>query len=95
MKKVVLTAPVEVALRTLDADNRRKVFSWFSHLENWDGDEFVRSHSHRLDSVPDVYVLKTSSELRIFFKIHGDTVTVLDIAKKQSILTSGSTLEAE
>jgi mRNA-degrading endonuclease RelE of RelBE toxin-antitoxin system len=94
MKKVVITSPVEIALRTLDADGRRKVRSWFDHLANWDGDEFVRSHSHSLDSVPGVYVLKTSTELRIFFKIQGETITILDIASKQSILTSGDSAEA-
>jgi mRNA-degrading endonuclease RelE of RelBE toxin-antitoxin system len=95
MKKVVATPSVEVALRTLDDDNRRRVHDWFGHLANWDGDEFVRSHSHSLDSIPGVYVLKTSTDLRIFFTIHGNTVTIIDIAKKQSILTSGHIPEAE
>jgi mRNA-degrading endonuclease RelE of RelBE toxin-antitoxin system len=93
MKKVVVTSPVEIALRTLDHENARKVQAWFAHLGNWDNDPFVQSHSHRLDSVPGVYVLKTSSDIRIFFKMDGDTITILDIAKKQSILTSGSAPE--
>lgn len=49
MKKVVVTPSVEVALRTLDGDNRDRVLDWFGHLANWDGDELVRSHSHSLD----------------------------------------------
>ena len=89
MKKVVTTPPVEVALRMLDANGRRKVHSWFTHLANWDGDAFIRSHSHSLDSVPGVYVLKTSTDLRVFFRIDGETVTILDVGSKQSILASG------
>ena len=55
----------------------------------------MRSHSHRLDSIPGVYVLKTSTDLRIFFTMKGNTVTIIDIAKKQSIITSGQTQEAD
>lgn len=87
--KQVDTSAVEVALRTLDAQTRRKVDAWFEHLANWDNDEYVRTHSHPLPAIPDVYVLKTSSDLRIFFRIAGNTVTVIDVAKRQSILTSG------
>jgi mRNA-degrading endonuclease RelE of RelBE toxin-antitoxin system len=95
MKKVVITPPVEIALRTLDPDNVRSVQSWFTRLANWDHDPFVRSDSHSLDSVPGVYLLKTSTDIRIFFKMDGDTITILDIARKQSILTSGSIPEVE
>jgi len=95
MKKVVITQSVQVALRTLDNDTRRRVNAWFEHLANWEGDEFVRSHSHSLDSIPGVYVLKTSTDLRIFFTMQGNTVNIIDIAKKQSIITSGQTLVAD
>jgi len=95
MKKVVITQSVQVALRTLDDETRRRVNAWFEHLANWDGDEYVRSHSHSLDSIPGVYVLKTSTDLRIFFTMQGNTVTIIDIAKKQSIITSGQTLGAD
>ena len=95
MKKVVISPAVEIALRTLDPDNVRRVQSWFTHLRNWENDSFVRAHSHGLASVPGVYVLKTSTDIRIFFRMDGDTITVLDIAKKQSILTSGHIPEAE
>jgi len=89
MKEVVITRPVQVALRTLDDDIRHRVNAWLKHLANWD--ESVRSHSHSLDSIPGVFVLKTSTDLRIVFTIKGDTVTIIDIAKKQSIITSGLT----
>ncbi len=95
MKKVVTTPPVNIALRTLEADNRRSVLSWFERLANWDQDEFVRRHSHRLDVVPEAYVLKTTSDLRIFFRMEGDTITVLDVAMKQSIIASGGAPGAE
>jgi mRNA-degrading endonuclease RelE of RelBE toxin-antitoxin system len=89
MKNLITTTPVDIALQSLDADDVRKVLAWFDNLRNWDNDPFVRRHSHKLDSVPGVYVLMTSSDIRIFFRIDGDTVTVLDVAKKSSILASG------
>src|SRR5205823_5585796 len=78
-KQVVTTAPVDIALRTLDADSRQRVRSWFTHLANWGNDEFVRRRSHRLHPVPGVYLLKASSDLRIFFTIEEGTITILDI----------------
>jgi mRNA-degrading endonuclease RelE of RelBE toxin-antitoxin system len=94
MKEVVTTPTVDLALRTLDEDNRRRVHSWFGHLANWDADEFARSHSYSLDSIPGVHVLKTGTDFRIFFRVQENTITVLDIGKKQSILASGHIPEA-
>jgi hypothetical protein len=48
-----------------------------------------------IGSVPGVYVLKTGTDLRIFFKIQGDTITVIDVAKKHSIIASGHIAEGE
>jgi mRNA-degrading endonuclease RelE of RelBE toxin-antitoxin system len=90
MKKIVITPAVEVALRTLDEENRRHVRSWFDRLANQDEDDFVRSHSHSLSSIPGVQVLKTSTDLRIFFRMEGNTITILDVAMKQSIIASGA-----
>jgi mRNA-degrading endonuclease RelE of RelBE toxin-antitoxin system len=95
MKNVVMKPSVEVALRTLDDANRRRVHSWFRHLANWDGDEFVRSRSHELESIPGAYVLQTNTDLRIFFTIQENTISILDIGTRQSILASGNGQEAE
>ena len=89
MYKVVLTLPVEIALRTLDSGGRGKVHAWLKHLENLDGDSFVRKHSDSLDGIPGVHVLKASDDTRIFYRVEGDVVTVLDIARKEAIVTSG------
>jgi mRNA-degrading endonuclease RelE of RelBE toxin-antitoxin system len=89
MKKVVTTPAVDIALRTLDSEGVRKVQAWFDHLRNWDGDEFVRTHSHSLEGVSGAYLLRTSTDIRIFFRIDGDTITILDVAKKPAIMTSG------
>jgi mRNA-degrading endonuclease RelE of RelBE toxin-antitoxin system len=95
MKKIVTTPPVDIALRTLDADGVRKVHAWFDHLRNWEDDEFVRAHSHTLEGVSGVYVLKTGTDIRIFFRIDGNTVTILDIAKKAAIMSSGGRVVAK
>jgi hypothetical protein len=44
MKKGVITQSVQVALRTLDEETRRRVNAWFEHLANWDGDELPRNN---------------------------------------------------
>lgn len=95
MKKIVTTPPVDIALRTMNAEEVRRVRAWFDHLQNWDSDDYVRRRSHSLEEVPDVYVLKTSSDIRIFFRFDGDTVTILDVAKKAAIYTSGHVPEID
>jgi mRNA-degrading endonuclease RelE of RelBE toxin-antitoxin system len=90
MKKIVLDPTVEIALRTLDPDGVQRMHAWFSYLERWDTDELVRKNSTELEEMPGVYVLRTTTDLRIFFQIDGDTVTVLDVAKKAAILASGN-----
>jgi hypothetical protein len=89
MKKTVTTPAVDIALRTMDTDEVRRISAWFNHLSNWDNDPFVRSHSHSLEGFPGVYVLRTSTDIRIFFRIDGDRITILDVAKKAAIYTSG------
>ena len=89
MKNVVLSPEVDIAMRTLDTDGVRRMHAWFSYLERWDTDEFVRRNTQQLPELPGVYVMRTTTDLRIFFRIDGNTVTVLDVAKKAAILTSG------
>ena len=86
MKKIVTTQSVDIALRTLYENDRRKVNAWFDHLCNWDHDEYVRRRSHSLAELPGVYLLKTNSDFRIFFRIDDDTITILDITTKQTLL---------
>ena len=90
MKKVVTTPAVDLALRTLGPDEVRRIHAWFDHLANWDGDPFVRENSHALAEVPGVRVFRTSTDTRIFFTIEGDTITVLDVANKQAIMTTAA-----
>jgi hypothetical protein len=93
MKTVITSPPVDIALRTLDPDGVRRVLAWFDHLRNWDGDETVRKNSYPLEGMPGVYVMRTTTDVRIFFKIEGDIITILDVAKKSAILTSGHVAE--
>lgn len=86
---VILTQPVEIALHTLGEDDRRNVTAWFDHLRNWENDEFVREHSQKLSSGENVYVLKTSTDIRIFFRLEKFDIVVLDIARKSTIVSSG------
>lgn len=88
--EIVQTPPVEIALRTLSREDRRRVKAWFQHLANWESDPFVRERSEKLPSSDDVYVLKTSVEgLRIFFQLEKGQIKILDIATKAAIVSSG------
>jgi mRNA-degrading endonuclease RelE of RelBE toxin-antitoxin system len=88
MKKVITTLAVDSALRTLGDEERRQVFAWLDHLKNWDNDQFLRANSYQLPGEPGAYMLRTSSDIRIFFSLDSDTITVLDVAKKQAIMTT-------
>ncbi|MGL6095016.1 MAG: hypothetical protein ACRC7O_04345 [Fimbriiglobus sp.] len=90
MKTVITTPTVDLALRTLGMTERHRVHAWFSHLANWDGDPFVRDNSPLLPGVPSVRVFQTNSDTRIFFRIDGDTVTILDVAERQGILRTAA-----
>jgi mRNA-degrading endonuclease RelE of RelBE toxin-antitoxin system len=80
--KVSKQRSVDAAIRTLDEVERRKVSSWFNHLENWENDEHVRTMS-RSTAYKDVYVLNTSDDIRIFFKLDlsKQEISIIDIAK--------------
>jgi hypothetical protein len=87
---VILTQPVEIALRTLGDDDQRRVRVWIDYLRNWEKDTFVREHSQKLNAADSVYVFKTSSDIRIFFRVEKDRIVILDIATKATILSSGN-----
>lgn len=77
-------------MSSLDPDGVRRVQAWFDYLKRWDEDEVVRKNSLKLPGHQGVYVLRTTTDIRIFFRIDGDTITVLDIARRSAIAaTSG------
>jgi hypothetical protein len=90
MKKVVTTSTVDFALRTLGQEERLQVCAWFNHLSNWDGDPFLQANSYELPGEPGVFMLRTGSDIRIFFSLTDDMITILDVAKKQAIMTTAS-----
>ena len=84
---IISTQAVDIALSTLREEDRRRMTAWFEHLKNWETDEFVRKRSHKLNDEEDVYVLKTNTDLRIFFKLEKRDIVLLDIAHKDTILS--------
>jgi hypothetical protein len=76
-------------MSNLDPDGIRRVQAWFDYLERWDEDEVVRKNSLPLPGHEGVYVLLTTTDIRIFFRIDGDTITVLDVARQAAIMASG------
>src|SRR5262245_51798630 len=75
----------EIQLRFTDEGGRRAMMAWIDNLKRWETDPYVREHSHKLNGHDNVYLLITDSDLRIFFSLEGDSITVLDF-------TTGSTL---
>ncbi len=92
--KVIKTAGVNAALRTLAEDERRKVFSWFNHLENWENDEHVRRMTKATND-HDTYVLNTSDDIRIFFALSevAQEIVILDLARPSRFEVAGATSE--
>lgn len=87
--QVVITAPVQIALRTLGEQDQERVRVWIDHLKHWELDSQVRTRSHKLSKSENTYVLHTNTDIRLFFTLENDTITVLDVAKRPGILTSG------
>jgi mRNA-degrading endonuclease RelE of RelBE toxin-antitoxin system len=90
--KLVLNEQVNTALAGLGQDDRSRVQTWLQYLRNWDTDKFAKENSIDLAIVGrSVYVFRTSTGLRIFFTVDQseDTITVLDIATKETIISSG------
>ena len=89
MKKLITTISADIAMGAFDAEGERRVRAWFDRLENWDADEAVRKMSVPLETFPGVYVLRPPTDLRIFFRIDDDTVTILEITNKSVLLEFG------
>jgi hypothetical protein len=87
--KLLQTTPVEIALRTLGPQDRQEVLAWVNHLKNWENDPSLRSQAKQIDPSDNVYVLKASGDLRIFFRLEADRIVLLDLATRATILGSG------
>lgn len=91
--KLVTQRAVDMALRTMSDAERKKVLGWFDQLKNWNNDAKVRKNSFKLEAFEDLYMLKTRGELRIFFRLGADEVTIIDIASRSTILALGGKSE--
>ena len=91
--QVVLSERVKTALATLSRDDRERVHTWFGYLQDWEEDAFVRSQSVALDvQGQPVFMFRTSTDMRIFYTVdpQSKTISVIDLATKDTILSSGS-----
>ena len=84
----------QIVLRNMGEEDRRKVWAWIDLLRKWDTDPYAQRHSRRLDPRDNAYMLLTNTDLRIFFTLDKDSITVLDVARKGTIISSGSISEA-
>jgi mRNA-degrading endonuclease RelE of RelBE toxin-antitoxin system len=96
--QVILSERVKTALNTLSRDDRERVHTWFDYLRNWEEDAFVKSRSVTLNvQGQSVYMFRTSTAVRIFYTVdeQSKTVSVVDIATKDTILSSGGVSTGE
>jgi mRNA-degrading endonuclease RelE of RelBE toxin-antitoxin system len=70
---------------TLREENRRVVERWIGRLVGWENDHYLRWRAKRLPGSEDVHVLKAGPNYRVFFQARGDTITILDIARRETI----------
>ena len=89
--EVVKAEQVRRSLNTLSSDDRNRVDTWLSYFER--DYSFVKEHSVQiqLNNQP-VFMFVTSTDVRIFYSIDtaAKRITILNIAKKETILSSGS-----
>jgi mRNA-degrading endonuclease RelE of RelBE toxin-antitoxin system len=91
--QVVLSERVQTVINTLSRDDRERVHTWFGYLRNWEEDTFVKARSVTLNvQGQPVYMFRTSTDVRIFYTVdqQAKTVNVIDIATKDTILSSGN-----
>jgi mRNA-degrading endonuclease RelE of RelBE toxin-antitoxin system len=88
------TPAVYAALRTLAEDERRKVFSLFDHLGNWENDAHLRNMA-KPTTDRDIYVLNTSDDIRIFFDLDeaNREIVVVDLARPSRFPVPGAASE--
>jgi hypothetical protein len=86
---VKVAEPAEVVLRNASEEDRRRVWAWIDNLKRWETDPFIRQHSKKLEDPRNAYMLWTTTDIVIFFELQPDSITVLDVAKKATILSSG------
>jgi hypothetical protein len=88
MKQVITSPTVEIALNSLRPEEVDQVQRWFDSLRRWDEDGEAKGLTVPLESIPDVYLMRTPGDLRVFFRIDGDTVTVVDVTRTRTILAT-------
>jgi mRNA-degrading endonuclease RelE of RelBE toxin-antitoxin system len=86
---ILLSNAAEIALRTLGDEDRRQVHSWIDRLREWEKDTLVKSRAQKLELTQgeNVYVLRTGTDLRIFFAPGKERIEVIDIARRESLDT--------
>src|SRR5262249_28581503 len=84
----------QIDLRKLSDDGRRRDWAWIDKLQRWDTDSLVRQHAKKLDGNGNVYMLLAGPDARLFFELGEDTITVLDVAKRDTIINSGQSTGA-
>lgn len=82
MMKVEYTPSVERSISGLNGEERRKIHAWFDYLGHWDEEEAIRQNSLPLPGHPGVYLLVTTTELRFFYRIDGDTIQIVNVATR-------------
>jgi mRNA-degrading endonuclease RelE of RelBE toxin-antitoxin system len=87
--QVETTPSAEIVIRALTEDDRQQVDAWLQHLKNWSDNSFAKLRTKKL-AKGDLYVLKATTDLRIYFHIDeaNQSITVVDVAKHSVLGTA-------
>ncbi|HLN27285.1 MAG TPA: hypothetical protein VK395_06035 [Gemmataceae bacterium] len=79
-----MTDSAKIALRTLSARERDRLQGLFAALANWNNDAHIQKMSSPL-IYKDVYVLRATDGMQIFFSKGTEKIVILDIARKKTV----------
>lgn len=87
--KVVVGVGADEVFTRLSADEQRLVSAWLEHLANWEQNDSVRNLAKRIPGDDNLYVLRnvlrTPAEIRLLFRVESDTITILDIVRRDPL----------
>ncbi len=82
---VTISDIAQIPLISMNDEDRRRATAWFDYLRKWGKDDFLAANARKLPNRENVYLLDTLSDLMIFFSVEGDEISILDVARRETL----------
>lgn len=82
---VTISTPAQIALHSLQPQDRRQVEERIKQLERFPHDEYVRQQASPLAGYQDVYLVRVSPSLRLIFQTSAAGGEVVDIVTHERL----------